>query len=256
MAFRSLLILKISFITVAMLVAATFSKTSNALMLYSQDFETMTPGQGWPPNDLSNDGWEIFGTAFDANPYTGPANRLYDYGPFDAANGSPGSIQEVVPNPGGAAQGNLVLNKYSDYNNTDQSRYYITASTFQEQTITSADVGFWRLSYDARIANLEADSSAYAYIRTQDSTGLTARVTKDTTNLPALWDTYTLDLMVEDSMVGDILQFGFTATATKYNGSGVYYDNINFAPVPLPAAAWLFASGLLGLVGVARRKSS
>jgi hypothetical protein len=25
-------------------------------------------------------------------------------------------------------------------------------------------------------------------------------------------------------------------------------------PVPLPAAAWLFASGLLGLIGVARRK--
>ena len=27
-------------------------------------------------------------------------------------------------------------------------------------------------------------------------------------------------------------------------------------PVPLPAAAWLFGSGLLGLVGLARRKKS
>ena len=26
------------------------------------------------------------------------------------------------------------------------------------------------------------------------------------------------------------------------------------APVPIPAAAWLFGSGLLGLVGMARRK--
>jgi hypothetical protein len=26
------------------------------------------------------------------------------------------------------------------------------------------------------------------------------------------------------------------------------------SPVPVPAAAWLFGSGLLGLVGVARRK--
>ena len=33
--------------------------------------------------------------------------------------------------------------------------------------------------------------------------------------------------------------------------------NFNFtAPVPVPAAVWLFGSGLLGLVGVARRKKS
>ncbi len=30
--------------------------------------------------------------------------------------------------------------------------------------------------------------------------------------------------------------------------------NLTAAPVPVPAAAWLFGSGLLGLVGVARRK--
>jgi len=30
--------------------------------------------------------------------------------------------------------------------------------------------------------------------------------------------------------------------------------NANLAPVPVPAAAWLFGSGLLGLVGIARRK--
>jgi hypothetical protein len=34
----------------------------------------------------------------------------------------------------------------------------------------------------------------------------------------------------------------------------LYSENIS--EVPLPAAAWLFASGLLGLVGVARRKAA
>ncbi|WP_424206737.1 VPLPA-CTERM sorting domain-containing protein [Sulfuricaulis sp.] len=28
------------------------------------------------------------------------------------------------------------------------------------------------------------------------------------------------------------------------------------APVPIPAAAWLFGSGLLGLIGVAQRKKT
>ena len=36
-----------------------------------------------------------------------------------------------------------------------------------------------------------------------------------------------------------------------------YHANFDFvAPVPVPAAVWLFGSGLLGLVGVARRKKS
>jgi hypothetical protein len=33
-----------------------------------------------------------------------------------------------------------------------------------------------------------------------------------------------------------------------------YLDNLSFNPVPVPAAAWLFGSGLIGLVGVSRRR--
>jgi len=34
-----------------------------------------------------------------------------------------------------------------------------------------------------------------------------------------------------------------------------YIETMDVTAVPVPAAAWLFASGLLGLVGIARRKS-
>ena len=34
------------------------------------------------------------------------------------------------------------------------------------------------------------------------------------------------------------------------------FDNLNFSPVPVPAAVWLFGSGLIGLVGLARRKKA
>jgi len=31
---------------------------------------------------------------------------------------------------------------------------------------------------------------------------------------------------------------------------------VSLAPIPIPAAAWLFGSGLLGMVGIARRKKT
>ena len=238
---------KSSLTALLLLAAAAFAPTSSAaLTAYSQDFEGMTTNQGWPPNDLSDDGWGIYGFAWDADP-TGPANLVYEYGPNDAANGEPGSIQSVATGQGGPEQGNVVLAKYSDYNNPDQSQgpcdppsvpcvpnLYIQAITFQTQEIAAGDVGdIWRFTYDARIGNLEADSSASAYIQTLDSTTnfQKALVANDSTNLPIEWGTYTLDLFIDGTLVGDTLQFGFSATSTAYRGSGVFYDNLSFVKV-------------------------
>ena len=51
-----------------------------------------------------------------------------------------------------------------------------------------------------------------------------------------------------------LLQIGFAMEVTGFQDTGIIYDNLNFAPIPVPAAVWLFGSGLLGLVGVARRR--
>lgn len=50
-----------------------------------------------------------------------------------------------------------------------------------------------------------------------------------------------------------VLQTRGTATGT-YGGS--YAGTLNLAPVPIPATAWLLGSGLLGLIGVARRETA
>ena len=47
--------------------------------------------------------------------------------------------------------------------------------------------------------------------------------------------------------------FGFSIESA--NGNVVSTDFVNTAVVPVPAAAWLFASGIIGLIGVARRKN-
>ena len=69
------------------------------------------------------------------------------------------------------------------------------------------------------------------------------------------WGSYTVSLYIDPSWEGKTLEFGVNSAATGYAMSGVYYDNFSLtgtSAVPIPAALWLFCSGLLGLIGVAR----
>jgi len=71
-----------------------------------------------------------------------------------------------------------------------------------------------------------------------------------------LWD-------IDDSTPGmrkliplDIDGDGIVGAKSVYIDTGhSYVFNITTTAVPVPAAAWLFGSGLLGLVGVARRRN-
>ena len=53
------------------------------------------------------------------------------------------------------------------------------------------------------------------------------------------------------SWTDNTIDIGFKRVRTE----AVYHFDINAVPVPVPAAAWLFGSGLLGLIGIARRKA-
>jgi hypothetical protein len=53
------------------------------------------------------------------------------------------------------------------------------------------------------------------------------------------------------------LNISFSTTANMGNlftSDQIFSGDIINQPVPVPAAVWLFGSGLIGLVGVARRK--
>lgn len=39
-------------------------------------------------------------------------------------------------------------------------------------------------------------------------------------------------------------------------GGALYWDDVSLNAVPVPAAVWLFGSGLIGLIGIARRRKS
>lgn len=74
---------------------------------------------------------------------------------------------------------------------------------------------------------------------------------------PTVWTSFTFNGTTGPDVSGGVtLQLGATTGGASGSFADVFYDNvtIDVTAVPVPAAVWLFGSGLIGLVGVARRK--
>jgi hypothetical protein len=219
----------------------------NAEVFYEQDFESLDQTSG---TALGGAGFLVFGNEFqpDGTPIQG-------YGPFPAPNGTPG-FSSIALGQGGASQGEQVLVIYSDYNNgtNQEAGNLVEANTFQEPysnpdtLITAADLGTYTFSFDAKRGDINdptlprcdptsveytpnppCDSTALAFIKTLDpgaSFATTNFFTVDTTAIPDTWNRYSITLVVDNALIGQLLQFGFAATATNFEPSGVFYDNL------------------------------
>ena len=192
---------------------------------YAQDFEALDAESA---DALSADGWVIFASVFAPDGTT----LLYSYGEFVAPNGS-GAFSNVAIGEGGVDQGEQQLVTFSDYQNADHNiGNRLETSVFQNQTIGAADIGStYDFTFDAKMGDLIAPSTAFAFIKTLDPNAgfaTTNLFSIDTTALPATWDSYTLSLSVDESLVGQLLQIGFTTTAANFDASGVVYDNLVF----------------------------
>jgi len=76
---------------------------------------------------------------------------------------------------------------------------------------------------------------------------------------PDVWSTATFNTTLGADVSGGVtLQLKSSCGPTGACVADIYFDNASMtvAAVPVPAAVWLFGSGLLGLIGVARRKKA
>jgi len=224
------------FLLVAILAGFT-SVNGFALAPYGQDFEGLDQGD---INALADDGWLVFANVF------GPDwSYWYGYGPFPAPNDG-AAFCAIVIGEGGPEQGEQQLSVYSDYNNPDHGEgAHIEANVFQEQVIDAEDVGHtWAFDFDAKMGNLEGETTALAFIKTLDPENgyqMTNFITEDMTTTPDTWTSYSLSILIDETLAGQILQIGFSNTATNYEGSGVFYDNVDFYlddPSPTQSVSW------------------
>jgi len=201
---------------------------------YSQDFEALPPVDG----SLAADGWLVYGNIFDPG-----WNWLYGHGPWPAPNNI-GNWCDIVTGQGGPPQGDQQLVMYSDYANPDHAAgLLIESNLFQEQTLPLGISGVWTFTFDAKLGDLVAPSTAAGFIKTLDPNAgwaTTNFLTFDTTTIPATWGTYDISIDVT-GLDAQILQIGFMTVATNYNPCGVFYDNINFRPEgssPVESSTW------------------
>jgi hypothetical protein len=205
-----------AFLLVAALVL--IPAASHALLAYNQDFEGLDQAD---INALANDGWLVFGNVF------GPdGSYWYGYGVFPAPNDG-AAFCAIASGEGGAEQGAQQLSVFSDYNNTDHGvGAFIEANVFQEQTIDAGDVSeTWVFEFQAKRGNIEGQTTALDPNNGYQTTNF---ITIDMTSIPDTWGDYSISLQIDASLEGQLLQFGFSSTATGYEGSGIFYDNIGW----------------------------
>ena len=197
---------------------------------YSQDFEALDIAD---PNALSSDNWLAFANVFDPS-----GGYLYGYGVFGAPNGGPG-FSGIATGDGGPSQGAQYLNAYSDYNNGDHaSGNTINALIFQEREINPVDVGkSFSFEFDYLktpvVTNGDGATTTNAFIkilRRSDFSFATIQLeVLDTTSASTTnWASGRLDITIDPTWVGELMQFGYESFATNYDDSGRFYDNIDF----------------------------
>ena len=169
---------------------------------------------------------------------TAPGGGDYGYGADPAPNvsGTGSGFSVITVGEGGANQGDQVVSIFSDYNNTlnQAAGCQMEHNFFREQTIGAANIGeTWVFRFDYKNAfSTIFPSTALAFIKTidpNDGFSQTNLVTYDTTGAPQTWtEDIEISLEIDASMVGQFIQFGFGGTATLFQDSAIFYDNIEW----------------------------
>lgn len=198
---------------------------------YSQNFENLTLSD---TAALTNDGWLVFGNVFESN-----GDYVYGYGTFPAPNAG-NAFCSIASGEAGAAQGQQYLNVFSDYNNGDHANNRrIESNVFQERVVGASNLGkTYKFTFDYKASSMfgpAGQTTAAAFIKVLDPTAGYALVAfptvSTTTASTSAWTTASITITIDNAWTGNIFQIGFMNTATNYEASGVYYDNINFAEV-------------------------
>jgi len=239
--------------------AILLSSSAFAAINFSDNFESydLYVGPGYQ-GDIGG-GWLFFANVF--YDYPGCSQYWYGYGPFAAPNKDSG-VSNIATGSTGQA-----LNVFSDYENQGHgSGACIETNVFQETVFSAADAGTYTFRFKTQVQEpLGAGVWTYGFIKLLDpnnnyNTDIFLTVSTVGAGAKAL------EVVLDESADGKILQWGFANIASNYQASGRLYDDVYFAPgsagsykgengVPIPVWALFAMAGLLALVGGSRLRN-
>jgi hypothetical protein len=162
--------------------------------------------------------------------------------------------------------GNQYLNFYANYDNRavhTNPALQEAISIFHEISFTSADTASgatWVFDFDYSLnpdAPPTGATQVGAFIRVFDPAfNLLDEQTFNTIGATSVFQSGQLLQTLDPIWANGVIQIGFNNLVGNDDGSGMFYDNASFSVVPVPAAVWLFGSGLIGLIGIARRRKA
>ena len=233
---------------------------------YFEDFESLdindlnalSPGPLGDPNN-----WEFFNSVIGLYDYTGLAPNI------QTGAGAP-RISSVLNEHGGK-----YLNVFSDYENRDAhplpppdpppAGVPVVVNVWRLQRFGPVDLGTtWNLDFDYAGAveggtNFapEGSTTTAAFIRVFDfGCNFLGGAELDTTGAGLVTTSGfvpgTVSQFIDPAWTEGFVQFGFTNTASNFEGSGVYYDNVRIAPIPEPSAFLFLAVVFTGLGALSR----
>ena len=204
--------------------------SANTAVLFTEDFSDNSAG--WT---LGTE-WQI-----------GPASP--STGQYTSTNPDPGQDHTATSDNGVAG---VVIG--GNASTTLHPYYYLTSPVIDTNVSDNVSFEYWRW--------LNSDYTPYMQNNIQVFDGSTWNTIWESGPAPAItddaWTYHSFDIT---SYKNSILQIRFghqVGNGGVYTVSSWNIDDIAIttSPVPVPAALWLFGSGLIGLIGIARHKHS
>ena len=172
--------------------------------------------QDWEAGDLEVlSGWLAYINVFDAD----CESYLYGY-EYSALGTAVGVIADGADS--------RVLNVYNDYDGSAWGLFdanCLEANVYRQHNITAGNVGDYTFSYNVEPPELVGDK-VNGFVKVFSTSYDLENAFLQTSDVGE----QTISFTIEESMVGKILQFGFTTVSFRSENSGMLYDNLVFGP--------------------------